>query len=116
MSEATEINLASGVLDHQLIDSDGRRCGRVDDLELTDDDPPEVTMILWGPPVRRQRVRGAFARFIAGLGPAHTTKIPWEEVDKVGPRLELRKPAEELGLKTADDRVREWFEGLWRRR
>ena len=30
----TEIDLGLGVLDHQLVDSDQRRCGKVDDLEL----------------------------------------------------------------------------------
>ena len=29
-----ELDLALGVLDHQLLDADGRRCGKVDDLEL----------------------------------------------------------------------------------
>jgi len=116
MSVKTEINLAAGVLDHQLVDSEGRRCGRVDDLELTESDPPSVMTILWGPPVRKRRVHGAFTRFIAGLGTVHTTKIPWEEVEQVGPVLELRKPAQELGLRTVDDWVREWFDGLRRRR
>jgi sporulation protein YlmC with PRC-barrel domain len=106
MSAETEINLAAGVLDHQLVDSEGRRCGRVDDLELSERDPPSVMTILWGPPVRKRRV----------LGPVHTIQIPWEEVEKVGPVLELGKPAQELGLRTLDDRVREWFDGLRRRR
>jgi sporulation protein YlmC with PRC-barrel domain len=115
MSDETEINLASGVLDHQLMDASGRRCGRVDDLELSESDPPRVTKILYGPPARKGRVQGAVARFLAGLGPAHTTQIPWEEVDRVGPGLTLRKPADELGLRTADDRLLEWARGLRRR-
>ena len=32
MSE--DLDLGLGLLDHQLVDSDGRRCGNVDDLEL----------------------------------------------------------------------------------
>ena len=31
---ATEFDLALGVLDHQLVDSEGRNCGNVDDLEI----------------------------------------------------------------------------------
>jgi sporulation protein YlmC with PRC-barrel domain len=116
MSAETEINLAAGVLDHQLVDSEGRRCGRVDDLELSERDPPSVMTILWGPPVRKRRVHGTFTRLIAGLGPVHTIQIPWEEVEKVGPVLELGKPAQELGLRTLDDRVREWLDRLRRRR
>jgi sporulation protein YlmC with PRC-barrel domain len=116
MSDETEINLVSGVVDNQLIDANGRRCGRVDDLELSEEDPPRVTAILWGPPVRKGRVKGPLARLIAGLGTTHTTKIPWQEVDKVSAVLELRKAAQALGLRTADDRVREWFDGLRRRK
>jgi hypothetical protein len=115
MSDETEINLASGVLDHQLMDSQGRRCGRVDDLEIREGDEPAVEAILFGPPVRRGRVRGPFARFLAGLGPIHTSKVSWLEVDRVGPAIHLRHTADELGLRTADDRLLEWAAGLRRR-
>ena len=32
MSKATPVNLALGILDHQLVDSEGRHCGKVDEL------------------------------------------------------------------------------------
>ena len=34
MSKATEVDIALGILDHQLVDVDGRNCGKVDDLEI----------------------------------------------------------------------------------
>ena len=46
----TDIDLGLGVLDHQLVDSESRNCGNVDDLELVglDTDEPEVAEILCG--------------------------------------------------------------------
>ena len=54
MSQTTDVDLALGILDHQLVDSDGNNCGKVDDLEITglDGDSPEVR----GDPRRRQRL------------------------------------------------------------
>ena len=42
-----ELDLGLGVLDHQLVDRDGRNCGKVDDLELKglSDGTPEVASI-----------------------------------------------------------------------
>ena len=48
MSES--IDLALGVLDHQLLDSEERRCGKVDDLELeqVEGKAPRVTALVAG--------------------------------------------------------------------
>ena len=50
MSEAVEVDIALGILDHQLVDSDGVNCGKVDDLEIQglDSGSPEVTEIIVG--------------------------------------------------------------------
>ena len=47
MSKPVEVDIALGILDHQLVDADGVNCGKVDDLELTglDGDSPEVVEI-----------------------------------------------------------------------
>jgi len=34
MSKSTPVDLALGILDHQLVDADGQNCGKVDELEL----------------------------------------------------------------------------------
>ena len=51
MSE--ELDLALGILDHQLLDRDGRRCGNVDDLAIEGGpgEDAEVVAILSGPGV-----------------------------------------------------------------
>jgi sporulation protein YlmC with PRC-barrel domain len=82
MSDAIDLGL--GLVDHQLVDSDGRRCGKVDDLELTGirEGRPEVAEILVG---RRRAVH-----------------VPWGEVTKVDSGVHLRRTAEELRLGRGD--------------
>jgi sporulation protein YlmC with PRC-barrel domain len=96
MSEA--IDLALGMLDHQVVDSEGFRCGKVDDLELGGirEGKPVVETIIVG---RRNRRR---------------VHVPWDEVEKVDSAVWLKRPARELRLRRGDDRLRpliEWIPG-----
>jgi hypothetical protein len=45
-----KIDLGLGIVDHQLVDSEGRRCGKVDDLELEGfgGDSPRVAALVSG--------------------------------------------------------------------
>jgi sporulation protein YlmC with PRC-barrel domain len=111
MSEEVDIGLA--VLDHQLLDREGRRCGNVDDLEIEGGpgEIPRVVAILSGPDVWRSRSRwlGALAARIGGGG---RIRIPWEEVAEVKSHVRLKKAAAEYGLGRGDDRVRPWIARL----
>jgi hypothetical protein len=53
----TEFDIGLRVLDHQLLDKDGRRCGNVDDLAIEGGpgDVPEVVALLVGPGYWGQR-------------------------------------------------------------
>ena len=64
---AREFDLGLGVLDHQLVDSEGRNCGNVDDLEIAGvtSGEPEVTEILVGGNAGKNR--GVFGRIAAAL-------------------------------------------------
>ena len=109
----TEIDIALKVLDHQILDREGRRCGNVDDLEIDGGpgDAPRVTAILVGPGVWPQRARwvGHLASFIGG---GRRVRIPWEEVSEVESHVVVRKTAEQLGLGRGDDRLRPWIEKI----
>jgi hypothetical protein len=100
---STEIDLGLGVLDHQLVDCNGRRCGKVDDLELSGirDSDPRVAAILTGPPVWRGR--GALGRLFARIVPCSLVRVPWDEVSECEAGIHLRKPAQELRLGRGDD-------------
>jgi sporulation protein YlmC with PRC-barrel domain len=102
-----EILVVHRLLDEQILDSDGKRCGRVDDIELQGS-PPRVTAVLVGeglyPRRLPKRLRGA-ARKLAGpeLWGSSVMRVPWEEVDRIDAALHLRRKAEELGLGEGDD-------------
>ena len=69
MSKPVEVDIALGILDHQLVDADGVNCGKVDDLELTglDTGSPEVVEIIVGGNAWRKRgLLGRLAGQLAG--------------------------------------------------
>jgi hypothetical protein len=108
----TEIDLGLGLLDHQLVDCEGRRCGKVDDLELegVSSGTPTVVAILVGPAAWRDRSRlGRIAARIAG---GSLVRVPWSEVVRVGAAVELRRTAPELRLGRGDDKARRLVERL----
>ena len=103
----TEIDLGLGILDHQLVDSEGRRCGKVDDLEL---DGVRVKAIVVGG--SGWRGRGRLGRLTARLAGGRAVLVPWSEVKSIESAVELAKPAGEYGLGRGDDRVRPWIERI----
>ena len=104
---ADPIFIAHRLLDEQILYSEGRRCGRVDDIELRGN-PPRVSALLVGnglyPRRLPRRLRG-LARRIAGpeRWGANALRVPWEAVDELGATVRLRVKAEELGLGDGDD-------------
>jgi sporulation protein YlmC with PRC-barrel domain len=106
-----QLDLGLGVLDHQLVDSEGRNCGKVDDLELGPLGSPEgeVLEILVGG--NAWRCRGFLGRLAARLG-GNAVHIPWSEVADVGSVVELKRTAQELRLGRGDDKVRPFVERL----
>src|SRR5258705_7830443 len=90
VSDARQIDLVYRVLDEQLVDVDGRRCGRVDDLEFEGDvgAPPRLYAILSGSGTWHRRVprrlRPLAARvFGRGVVGRDVIRVPWEQVDDV---------------------------------
>jgi sporulation protein YlmC with PRC-barrel domain len=105
------IDLGLNLLDHQLLDAEGRRCGKVDDIALEGrpGEDLEAVAILCGPGVWRGRA-GWIGRIAAWLGGGGRVRVPWDEVDDVGSHVKLRRRAEELGLGRGDDRLRPYIE------
>ena len=108
------LDLGLGVLDHQLVDSEGRNCGKVDDLDLgplIGEGAPEVRAILAGG--NAWHGRGLLGRLAARLG-GNAVHIPWGDVAEVGAVVELKRTASELRLGRGDDRARRlvsWIPG-----
>jgi len=103
-----KLHLGRNILDHQLLDKEGRRCGNVDDLAIEDAD---VVAIYSGPGYWPQR-SGRIGRFAGWIGGSNRVRIPWDEVAKVDSAVHLRRSAPEYGLGKGDDRVRSFIERI----
>ena len=103
MSTVTEVDIALSVLDHQLVDCNGRNCGKVDDLEIAglDGGSPEIVEIVVGG--NAWRSRGRLGRLAARLS-GNAVHVPWAEVDAVTSVVTLKRSAAELRLGRGDDR------------
>lgn len=103
MNEVIQVDIALGILDHQLVDSHGQNCGKVDDLEITglDSDAPLVVAIIVGG--NGWRTRGRLGRLAARLA-GNAVHVPWSEVASVTSVVTLKHPAAELRLNRGDKR------------
>jgi sporulation protein YlmC with PRC-barrel domain len=105
------MDLVYRILDDQLVDVDGRRCGRADDIEFDGGvgEPPRLYAIISGSGSwhRRlpRRLRRVGARvFGDGVIGDDVIRVPWEQVVDIGAVLRLRAKARELGLAQGDYR------------
>jgi hypothetical protein len=103
------IDLGFMLLDRQLVDSEDRRCGKVDDLEI-EGEPGEEAMVVGivsGPEALRAGKHGPMgwllARWFAGKD--DTALVHLDTIDELGPKITLKLPARELGLGKGDERV-----------
>ena len=106
------LDLAEGVLDHQLLDADGRRCGKVADLRLDGlhGRSPEVAELLIG--AAALRPRGRLGRLAAHLARRRVVHVPWTEVARVDSAVRLRSRAADLRLGRGDERAARWVRRL----
>ena len=104
------------VLDRQLIDCDGRRCGKVDDLLLelpadgADGKGPVVTHILAGPGALGDRLHGWMGRVARTmwrrLNPdveVSRIELPWSMVARVDREVYLTVRSEDVGLEAVEN-------------
>jgi sporulation protein YlmC with PRC-barrel domain len=112
MSERALMDLAVRVLDQQIVDWSGRRCGNVDDIAI-DGEPGEratVKGLLVGRDVTRRR-RPRLLGLVAGptFGDAPEVEVPWSQIEAITQVVKLKEEAPELGLGKGDDRVEGWL-------
>jgi sporulation protein YlmC with PRC-barrel domain len=88
------------VMDMQLFDCEGRRCGRVDALALDADG--NIETILTGPGAWRARLPGRVGLHL----PDEMIEVPWSRVDRVERGVRLNARAQDLGLGRGDDELR----------
>jgi sporulation protein YlmC with PRC-barrel domain len=94
------------LLDRQLVDSDGRLAGKVDDLELELPEgggPPTVTAILAGPGALSRRIGGRFGAWLEAVAnrlregdDRKLARVSFGVVKRVGSAIELSVPRADL--------------------
>jgi hypothetical protein len=113
MAEPQDIDLAYRLLDLDVIDAEGRRCGKVDDIELIGE-PGEntyVNAIRTGPGALPQRFNPRLRRLARRIFKGSFTRISEEAIDDFAAAVELNQSARELGLGAGDRRLAELFGG-----
>jgi sporulation protein YlmC with PRC-barrel domain len=107
-------SVAELLLDRQIFDVDGEAIGKVDDIELTENEggPPVLTAILCGPLALGPRIGGPLGRWWAAIGrryrpgsSSYPTRIPMNQVGRVD-RREVRLTVSRDVLDA--DRFRDW--------
>ena len=112
-----DLRVARGLLDHQLLDRDGRRCGNVDDV-LLEGGPGErlvVAALVSGPGAWRRRLPRSWRPVAWGLERLFgtgETHVPWSAVRDIGATVELDVRASDVGLGRGDDVAGRWFDRL----
>jgi sporulation protein YlmC with PRC-barrel domain len=92
------------LLDRQLIDSDGRLAGKVDDLELEVPEgggPPVVTAILAGPGALSRRIGGRPGAWLEAVanrlrGDRRPARVPFGVVKRIESAIDLSVAKTEL--------------------
>jgi len=100
------------LIDKQLVDAAGERCGRIDDVELAGD-PPRITHLIVGMSAERRSVvarlvHAVARRIYAALGgtlPLAAVKVPWSDVEEWNGTVRLKRRDRELGLRRMEDQV-----------
>jgi sporulation protein YlmC with PRC-barrel domain len=104
-SGGRRLDAALQLLDHQLIDRDGRLVGKVDDLELTQraDGRLVVTAILSGPGALGPRLPGVLRRSVLAVWrrlhddtDPQSARIPWSAVSELGSAVKLSAARQDL--------------------
>ena len=108
-----EFDIGLHVLDHQILDKNGRRCGNVDDIAIEGGagETPEVVAILVGPGYWGARA-GWIGRLAGCIGGNGRVRVDWSEVEKVDSAVHLKNDATSLGLGAGDDRLRPYIDKI----
>ena len=107
MTPGEEHKLGARLLDAQLVDRGGFRCGRVDDIELDGGPGREtsVAALLTGPGVWPDRIHANVRRVAAAVLSPLARRIAWDEVEEIRAAVQLRQTIRQLGLDPVDPAI-----------
>lgn len=102
------LDLALAVLDRQIVDLEGRKCGRVDDIELAGGpgQPLIVDTLVVGPGAWPGRMRSPIGRLLSRLGGHGESSVPWSDVREISHVVKIRSRAADRGLGRGEEPFR----------
>ena len=105
------IKLVSELLDLPLLDSYGKFCGIVDDVELDGGPgkPLKLKALLVGPGAYAGRLPGWAMGVVKAIAGERIVRVPIDRVQKVGGAVTLKSAASDLGLNKSEAIARRWI-------
>ncbi len=105
------VDLALTVLDRQLIDSQGHRCGRVDEIEIDWEPgrPARVSHLLVGQAAAAGRLPRPLRWLFRRVAGERVVRVPWSTVTQISHVVKLSETSVELGLAEGERRATRWL-------
>lgn len=110
-----DMELGLDLLDHQLVDSKGRLCGKVDDVEIKGEPGKnaKVVALLSGADAWLYRLPDHLEWLVRKFLKKPTMiRIPIEDIEEAKGPVILKKTAKSYGLGKGDDVAAEWLKKI----
>jgi sporulation protein YlmC with PRC-barrel domain len=111
MTPSDPLKLVSQLLDLPILDVGGNYCGIVDDIELTGAAGKEtrIAALLVGPGAYEGRMPAWAMWLVRKVAGDRIARVPIGEVASINSAVQLKVPADRLGLHKAENAVRAWI-------
>jgi len=111
MTPQSQIKLVSELLDLPLLDSEGKYCGVVDDVELSGGVGRELKLkaLLVGPGAYAGRLPGWAMWFVRNMIGDRVTRVPMDKVRTIASAVQLKCPGRELCLHKSEAAAAKWL-------
>nr|NUR36619.1 hypothetical protein [Sphingomonas sp.] len=111
MTPDSPIKLVSQLLDLPLIDSEGKYCGIVDDIELSGHPGAraELKALLVGPGAYAGRLPAWIMPLVRIVAGEAVTRVPMTKVRTITDAVHLEGPGRDLGLHKSETAAGKWI-------
>jgi sporulation protein YlmC with PRC-barrel domain len=106
-----KIKLVSELLDLPLLDSEGKYCGIVDDIELTAGagKQPELKALLVGPGAYAGRLPRWAMWLVEKVAGDRITRVPTSRIRTISDSVHLNCPGRDIGLNKSEKAASKWI-------
>lgn len=111
MTPDSPIKLVSELLDLPLLDSEGKYCGIVDDVELSGraGQDADLKALLIGPGAYSGRLPAWLMWLVSRLAGDRITRVPMDQVRTITSAVQLDCPGRDLGLHKSETAAGRWL-------